>query len=323
MLVVLATRNPLYLIVILLIALVVDRATVAHRTRELPFRPLGLVVFAVVAGAIFNGLTAHFGDTVLLRLPSWIPIVGGAITLEGVTYGATNGLALGTIYSLFHVFNQVIAVHELIALAPPAFQEAGVVVSIALTVVPETTAAFYRVRDAQAIRGHRPRGLRDWVPLVVPLAIGSLERSTGLAEAMVARGYGSVTERSQPARLQAMLALGLMLVLGGWLALLFAPDAALPALVTVALGAGAIVAALRAAGRLVRRTRYRQRHWRGRDWVVLAGAALALAPVVLPGGLAAMFYDPYPAVTPPGFEPLIGLALLGLLAPALALRARS
>jgi energy-coupling factor transport system permease protein len=140
---------------------------------------------------------------------------------------------------------------------------------------------------------------------------------------MVARGYGSVTERSQPARLQAMLALGLMLVLGGWLALLFAADAALPALVTVALGAGAIVAALRAAGRLVRRTRYRQRHWRGRDWVVLAGAALALAPVVLPGGLAAMFYDPYPAVTPPGFEPLIGLALLGLLAPALALRARS
>ncbi|HEY3110959.1 MAG TPA: energy-coupling factor transporter transmembrane component T, partial [Chloroflexota bacterium] len=220
MLAILSTRNPLYVVLLLLVVLAVDRATARLRVRRLPFRPLALVLFAIAAGAAFNALTAHFGETALLSLPGWLPLVGGPLTVEGLVYGATSGLELGTIYALFYVFNQVTAVHDLVRLAPRAFHEVGIVVSIALTFVPETARAFERVREAQAVRGHRLRRIGDWLPIVVPLVVGSLERSSGLAEAMVARGYGAVVERAQPARLQALLAAGLAMLLGGWLAFL-------------------------------------------------------------------------------------------------------
>src|SRR4029453_6098957 len=64
MLGVLSPRNPLYVARLLLVALAVDRATARLRVRRLPFRPLPLVIFATAAGAAFNALTAHFGETV-------------------------------------------------------------------------------------------------------------------------------------------------------------------------------------------------------------------------------------------------------------------
>ena len=48
---------------------------------------------------------------------------------------------------------------------------------MAITYVPETARHFQRIREAQAIRGHRLRGLRDWRPIVIPLLVGGLERA--------------------------------------------------------------------------------------------------------------------------------------------------
>ena len=86
-------------------------------------------------------------------------------------------------------------------MAPRAFYDLGVVVLIALTYVPQTMQQWQRIREAQAIRGHRWRGVRDWQPLVIPLFIGGLERAMALAEAMVARGYGATARRQQNSRL--------------------------------------------------------------------------------------------------------------------------
>jgi hypothetical protein len=71
------------------------------------------------------------------------------------------------------------------------------------------------------------------------------------------------------------------------------------------------------AGRSVRHTVYRPRRWTVRDTLVVVGCGLALVAVVLPPvGRDTLYYSPYPRLTLPVFDPLVGLGLLGLLAPA-------
>jgi len=73
------------------------------------------------------------------------------------------------------------------------------------------------------------------------------------------------------------------------------------------------------AGRAVPRTAYRTHRWTARDTLIVLGCGLTLATVLLPLPLVdrgTLYYTPYPRLTPPAFDPLIGLGLLGLLAPA-------
>jgi energy-coupling factor transport system permease protein len=313
-----STRNPLYLVLLLLVVAVVDKAHAPGHRQRAVLSPLRFAAVAVPLSVLFNGLTAHLGDTVLFRLPTWLPLLSGSVTLEALVFGATNGLTLTAIFSGFVVFNQVTPVRDLVQLTPRAFHEAGVVLSIALTFVPQTTHSLARIREAQAVRGHRIRGLRDWLPIFVPLLVSGLERSMGLAEAMVARGYGAVTDRSQPLRLQALLALGLFLLLGGWLAFLFLPSWKALALGGILVGVALIVGVLWLAGRAVPRTAYRTHRWTARDTLVVLGCGLTLAATLLPLPLVdrtTLAYAPFPRLTLPAFDPLIGLGLLGLLVP--------
>ena len=315
-----STRNPLYAVLLLLIVTVTGVACASDRDRRAALLPLRFALTALPLAALFNGLTAHLGDTVLLRLPDWLPLLGGPVTLEALIFGATNGLVLTAIFGGFTVFNQATPVRDLVQLAPRAFHEAGVVLSIALTFIPQTTRSLARIREAQAVRGHRVRGLRDWLPIVMPLLVSGLERSMGLAEAMVARGYGAVSDRAQPLRSQALLALGLFALLGGWLTWLFLPLWKGAALGGMIVGAGLILAVLWLAGRAAPRTTYRARRWTGRDTLVLLGCGLALAMVLLPLpwiDRATLYYAPYPRLTLPPFDPFVGLGLLGMLAPAM------
>jgi energy-coupling factor transport system permease protein len=230
-----------------------------------------------------------------------------------------NGLVLTTIYGGFAIFNRVTPMRDLVRLVPRAFHEAGVVLSIALTFIPQTTRSLARIREAQAVRGHRVRGLRDWLPILVPLLVSGLERSMGLAEAMVARGYGAVSDRAQSLRAQGVLALGLFLFLSGWLAWLFLPSWRAAGLGAMALGVILIGAVLWLAGREVTHTTYRPQRWTARDVSAVIGCGLTLAVMLLslPGvDRTSLYYAPYPRVALPPFDPYIGLGLLGLLLPA-------
>ena len=309
-----STRNPLYIVLLLLITAVVGIVCAVGRAGNPPYVPLRFAAVAVPLAALFNGLTAHLGDTVLFRLPDWLPLLGGPVTLEALVFGATNGLTLTVIFSGFAVFNQVTPVHDLVRLVPRAFHEAGIVLSIALTFIPQTTRSLARIREAQAARGHRVRGLRDWLPILVPLLVSGLERSIGLAEAMVARGYGAISDRDNPPRYAWSLALGLMALLGGWLAYLFLPSWKGIALGALLVGAGLIVGVLWLAGRAVPHTAYRTHRWTTRDTLVVLGCGGTLAVALM--NREALYYSPYPRLTLPPFDPLIGLGLLGLLAPA-------
>jgi energy-coupling factor transport system permease protein len=316
------TRNPLYLVLLLLVAVVVGSVCAPKQGRGTVTSPLRFAVLALSLAAVFNALTAHLGDTVLFRLPDRLPLLGGPVTLEALVFGAMNGLTLTTIFSAFAALNQVTPVRDLVRLTPRAFHEAGVVLSIALTFVPQTTRSIARIREAQATRGHRVRGLRDWLPIVMPLLVSGLERSMGLAEAMVARGYGAVSDRPQPLRTQGLLALGLFLLLGGWLTLLFLPSWKGAAVGAMVVGAVLVVGVVWWVGRNVSHTTYRVHRWTARDTLAVLGCGLALAVATVPLPLldrGTLYYAPYPRLAMPAFDPFIGLGLLGLLVPAMVI----
>ncbi len=315
-------RNPLYSILTLLIAAVVELVCAPHRSTGLPssFR-FGAIV--IVLGALFNGLTAHLGDTVLFSLPAQLPLLGGPVTLEALVYGATNGLVLAAIFSSFSTFNRVTPVRDLVRLAPRAFHESGVVISIALTFIPQMMRQLDEIRDAQAVRGHRMRGLRDWLPVILPLLMGGLERAIGLAEAMVARGYGALSNRRHSLRLQMLLLVGLMVMLAGWLVFLLLPQWRLVAVSGMMAGGGVIAGLLWQTGRSVPHTSYRMHRWTLRDGFVALGCGVTLALLFAPLPCVdrkALYYSPYPRLSPPPFNAVAGLGLLGLLVPAIVVK---
>jgi len=227
---------------------------------------------------------------------------------------------LTAIFSGFSTFNRVTPARDLVRLTPRAFHEAGVVLSIALTFVPQMRRSLNQIREAQAVRGHRVRGLRDWLPIFVPLLISGLERALGLAEAMVARGYGAVADQAHSLQTQALLALGLLGLLLGWLATLFLPQWHAAAMGAMIAGAALIAGLLWWAGRSVAHTTYRARRWTGCESLVVLGCAVTLAVLWLPLSFVdqeTLVYSPYLRLALPPFDPSIGLALLGLLVPAL------
>lgn len=311
------TRNPWYLGMTLLWVVVTD--VVAKRQpllgRSAPFwSPLRFGLFVISFSALFNGLTVHVGTHELFRLPLSWPVIGGAFTLEAVVYGALNGLALTVLYGAFVVVNRMMPLRALIQLIPRTYYPVAVVAAIAITFVPVSLQQWQQIREAQAVRGHKLRGIRSWLALWLPLLTSGIERALQLAEAMTARGFAGGPVRHNPAQ-QGALAGGLVAVLVGLLLYTVWRQVALGLLLLVA-GAALILGVLRSVGRQHPYTRYRPMAWLGRDWAVVAGGAMTTLAFVVPmPGRASIFYTPYPSLTMPAFALSMGIALWGLLVP--------
>lgn len=311
MAVTLATRNPLYLLIALGVTRVVN-AGIPHDPTKAHLPLWRMALFIVLLSALFNALSVHIGDTVLFTIPGDIPMFSGAITLEGLIYGATNGLTLVTVLSIFQTLNAAIAPRDWMRFAPRAYQSIGMTMSIAMGFVPQVTRRLREVREAQAVRGHRVKGIRDWLPLWVPLLTGGMEQSMQLSEAMVARGFGATQSQSASTTRQTLLAAGLLMAVAGWLSRFFA---ALPAW----LGWGAMAAGgLMVIVSLIRRndtshTSLHDQRLTKRDWLCLALILVGLMAFVGPallGQNASLAWSPYPALSRPTFEVLLGAAML-------------
>ena len=312
--------NPLYLVLLLLLSRVVEFACapVGSRGWRLPFWRIAAVI--LLFSTLFNMLTAHIGQTVLLELPAAWPLIGGALNLEAAVFGFVNGLRLITLLSFFLAFNTIVPVSELTNLAPRALHELGLVMLIAVTYIPETLRQFRRIRDAQAIRGHELRGLRTLRPLVVPLLVGGLERALNLAETMVARGYGATSPVAIPAGPRLLMLGGLLFALGGALRLAWGGEDG-----WLLLGAAAAVIAwaYHLLSGLSPRTHYRPRRWSTADTLVVFGALVACLPL-LPTWRPvrqSLFFNPYPQLMWPLFNVGWGLLLFGLATPAILMLA--
>jgi energy-coupling factor transport system permease protein len=308
------TRNPLYLTLLLVVYALVYETCDRLRSEGTIVEPGRFALIAVLLGALFNGLTTHFGETVLVILPDWLPLIGGPITGEALIYGATNGLVLGALFIAFSVMSVTVPVRDLIGYVPRAFHPLAVVSAIAVTFVPSTRRQFRQVREAQAVRGLRVRGLRDWLPLLMPVLIGGLERALQLAEAMTARGFAhGDPERARTPWSEGLLVLGLLALLGGGVLRLLPVQTWLSSLMLGG-GVGGVVVAIWLAGKGVARTRYHRASWSGRDFIAVGLGLLALGVLLLGGGSSRQ-YSPYPVLAWPPFQVRVGIGLLGLLGP--------
>ncbi|MBC7261913.1 MAG: energy-coupling factor transporter transmembrane protein EcfT [Chloroflexi bacterium] len=296
------------------------------------FLRFGLSVWLIAL--FFNLLFAHAGNIVLFALPHNWPFIGGPITLEALLYGLANGASLFAVLLVFATFNLGMDAHRLLRWLPAGLYQAGLIVSIALAFVPQLITSLKEIREAQLLRGHRFRAMRDWIPLFVPLLTTALERSLTLAESMESRGFGG-TERftvadsnALPVSTTAAAAttnLQRGATLAGLLALLVgllwqATDSVRwPGLLCAALGILLISASLYIQGRRLKRTHYHHELWQQRDTLVTAAClvSISITAYIQARDPAALFYYPYPPYSPwPKFSPLLGLAILLIATPA-------
>src|SRR5215207_6093686 len=134
-----AGRNPLHLVLVLLCIAVVEAAIPAMADRRTaPITPLRFALTVTAISAILNALSVRYGDTVLLRLPEWLPLLGGAVTLEALVFGALSGLTLAGLFVAFIVAQRSLPTSALVGLIPRAFYPLAVVAAIAITFVPTT-----------------------------------------------------------------------------------------------------------------------------------------------------------------------------------------
>jgi energy-coupling factor transport system permease protein len=323
-------RNPLYLALVLgsswLVHTMLGRGSTVGSSWASLVR-IGL--FLVALTIPFNALANHSGQIVLFRVPQNWPVVGGPVTVEAIVAGAVSGLGLFTILVVFAAFNAAVDHYELLRATPAFLFQAGVVVSIAITFVPQLVLSAKEIREAQRIRGHRFRGVRALLPLILPLLATSLERAIQLAETMEARGFGASVRPAS--RRQASLMLwgtlaALVAMLAGLFLAAYLPASGLWGRSVAALGGLGLLVVFWLQGRRVHRTRYRRGRWSARDTLATAASLVALGGV-LAARLAApamLVYVPYPPnpLLPP-FSPWLGAALVLLATPALLAPARS
>jgi energy-coupling factor transport system permease protein len=325
----LLSRNPWYMLALLVVA----GADYYLLGRDSPMAQswgffLRLGLFMVAFSIAFSLLFSSYGATVLFQLPRWrltsgraiIFQVGGPVTLEGLAYGFANGLSLMATLMTLATFNTLVDHYLVLRSIPRFLYQTAVIISIAVTFVPLMVVAQREIREAQALRGHRFRGLRDLLPLFVALLVEGLERAIGLAESMEARGFGGRPRASAVRRellFRAAIALSLFILLAGTFALAYFP-LKWPGGLMAALGMGILLLTLWLIGRSVERSRYRRELWRRRDTVVglACGFSLGLVCLLWLLNKAALRFYPYPRLSLPPFNPLAGLATLALLAPA-------
>jgi energy-coupling factor transport system permease protein len=314
-------RNPYMLVALFAIVLAVRAAWSQIAARQFAawgwFLRLALVV--VLISVLFNVLTVHAGETVLVHLSDRLPIIGGALTFNALVFGLLSGLAIFTLVLTGTTVAALLDWSALMRTLPARATPFAVAGSVAWSFLPQSAVAWREIREAQEARGHRIRGPRDLPPLIIPLLAGALERAMTMAESLESRGFGATGTSSQVHGLATALA------------------SALAALAAFALASGRLVLgavagvialagfafAWRGGTPGVARTRYRTRRWRRADSIMVAGAATsALVTLVrLQTTPAGLHYEPYPVLAAPHVDLVLLFGLALLLAPAFLLPA--
>ncbi len=260
------TKNPLYLLIVLLAV----GAVIAARRADAPSGPwktfIGLGLTFVFISTVYNILISHYGETELLTLPSWIPLIGGPLTLEAAVFGLTFGLTFLAGLLAFAALNMAVGTGELLRILPNSLRGASTVISVSLNFIPATVTAAGEISQAQTIRrldygsGFFGR-IRKAGAVFVPLVITGLEKAVVMAESMESRAYGG--------------------------------------------------------GDTTKLKRVR-RPWTAGDYLLVAIAVTVVTVMLscLISGTGWLIYSPYPKLAMPGFNPVVGLVLALLAAPA-------
>ena len=135
-------------------------------------------------------------DGALLWEGATIPVLGPLdVTTTELGEAALNGLRLVALCLAFAAYALLLD-HDRLVAAAGAARRSALAVALATRLVPSLERDAVRLAESIRGRGVQLHGARGYATLLSPLVAGSLERATGLAEAMEARGFG----RSNPTR---------------------------------------------------------------------------------------------------------------------------
>jgi energy-coupling factor transport system permease protein len=302
----LSTRNPVYLILTLAgLFYLGHRLARKNNLTSWVLPNLRFLLTMIFLSTVINGLFSHAGSSVLFTIPPNWPLIGGNITLESLVYGTVNGLVIGALYILFNIVNLALSTKQITRLIPRAFHPIAMMVTIALTFFPSIQQRAREIKEAQMIRGNSMKKISDWMPILIPLLVTSLEKAILLAESMTARGFHKQVDLRTPQNLVSLI-LGAFAVFSGWVLQLYRYPLAI-SVSLYGLGAGLIAITMINIGKRVRVTRYHHESWLLADTLTAALIGiylLAFAGLALSGRLATLGFSPYPRLTLPAVQVL-------------------
>jgi len=300
----LSTRNPVYLMIVL-IGLFVSGNRLASKSQNTSWlrNNLRFLITIVLLSTLINALLTHTGRTILFSLPqNWL-LIGGNITVESIFYGAVNGMVIGALYLLFNIINMALSIKQITRLIPKAFHPIAMTVTIALTFFPSIQKRAQEIKEAQMIRGNRMKKLSDWLPVVLPLLITSLEKAIQLAESMTARGF-----QTHPAKHSNLTIIGLIAaafaVFSGWILHLYSYPIWI-SLSCYSIGAIVILSLLLISIRQSNVTSYHKEVWQSKDIVIgifLSCSLIAFVFLLSNGVISSLSHSPYPEIHFPPFQ---------------------
>ncbi len=187
--VVLTSTNPVYRVLVLLLAL---NLLLSLRRPDAALRPLFIAVgVASVVAVLLNTLLSHTGAHTLFMVPGQLPGIGGAITTEAVIYGVDVALGLAAAVLAVAPLSRVLYPHDLIDAFPRLLQRTAALTGAAVNLVPAVARNAVAISEAQRMRGGGGTRLRDWHAVAAPIVVSALDDSLQLADAMEARAFGS------------------------------------------------------------------------------------------------------------------------------------
>lgn len=309
----LVARNP-FVIGVVLISVLTVRSVWASRSHQGWQWIVRISIMFMIVGVIFNALTVHAGTTVLWTVPGGIPLIGGPVTLNAIVYGLVSGLAIVTLVLTGTTVAAGLVWAELMRSVPPRLAPIAVAGSVAWSFLPGASSAFREIRESQAVRGHRIRGVRDLPALVMPLLGGGLERAIVMSEALEARGFGHSGAAGVPSAMSRWMLVG-AIGSGSLMAYAFAVGQLALGLGALVCAAGCCLVAIRIGGVQGRvTTRYRESVWSRSDGIVAGVSLMALVVFFWRNVVVseASVFNPYPRLEWPvtDLPMLLGLGLL-------------
>ena len=154
--------------------------------------------FIYISGALLSALGvivispltwSSGGGTLLWEGPT-LPVIGPIdVSTDEIQIAAVNGLRLAVVALAFSAYTLRVD-HDRLVSAAGFARRSALAIALATRLVPTLERDAVGLSESVRGRGVELHGARGYATLLSPLVAGSLERATGLAEAMEARGFG-------------------------------------------------------------------------------------------------------------------------------------
>ena len=169
----------------LVLVVVCVRAPVERR-----FMYIGGALFGALGVIVISPLTWSSGGGTLLWEGPTLPVIGPIdISTDEIHIAVVNGLRLAVVALAFSAYTLRVD-HDRLVSAAGFARRSALAIALATRLVPTLERDAAGLSESVRGRGVELHGARGYATLLSPLVAGSLERATGLAEAMEARGFG-------------------------------------------------------------------------------------------------------------------------------------